>query len=254
MRRFLVVATVFLLSACGSSAIQPKTSTPTPIPNTTVPTTTVPRTTPTVPVPNALDQLAAFVAAARTLDSQLHAAAQAINGAGPPWQQVSTTVAEAVTAADLDPVTAVIPAGLPQPLLQQTILVYSDLVSRRMSMRFFGYAGPAPIENQQWMLSSLGDGAPAAARFQSDLSHLIVLAQSTGPFTVASPTSIQAADRDLLVQFVELSNSGCMTTGGQVYPTLPAITWTTPTSGQVGQVNFTATLVGTTWKIVLRAC
>jgi hypothetical protein len=195
-----------------------------------------------------------FVAAARTLDGQLHAAGQAINRAGPPWPQISVTVAQAVTAADLTPVTEAIPAGLPEPLLQQTILVYSDLVSRRMSMRFFGYTGPPPIADQKWMLSNLGHGASAAARFPNDLSHLIALAQSTGPVTVAPPTSIQAADRDLLVQYVEMSNSGCMNSGGQVYPTLPDITWTNPTSGQIGGVNFTATQAGTTWKIVLMAC
>jgi hypothetical protein len=256
MRRIFVVVMLVLLAACGSPASQQKVSPPATSPTTgasgTNPGVTTPRTTPSTPAPSALDQLSAFVADARTLDTRLHAAAQAINRAGPPWPQVSPAVAAAVTAASLDPVSAAIPAGLPKPLLQQTILVYSDLASRRMAMRFFGQAGL--VDNQQWLLTGLHNGAPAAARFSSDLADLAALAASSRSVTVAAPTSIQAAERDLLVQYVELANAGCMNTGGQVFPTLPSIRRATPTSGQIGGVNFTAALSGSTWKIVLMAC
>jgi hypothetical protein len=73
---------------------------------------------PTQQQPSGAEVLDPFFAAAVTFDTQLRAAAAAINATGPPWEQIGVDVARQVRAADLDPVASAIPVGLPHDLLQ----------------------------------------------------------------------------------------------------------------------------------------
>jgi hypothetical protein len=261
-------------------------TTPTSVETTTeptvAPTTTTPATTaaPAAPVqPTAEDALAGFFAAATNLDTQLHDAAAAINGSGPPWPtvaegvvtmiQVPDDVVTAVQAADLAPVPEAIPAGLPDELLQQVILVYSDLSSRRHAMDTFG-GGPAPATEgdsaaqeylQQMLLEDLRLGGVAAARFDDDLDKARALAASTPAVTIPAPDAREAAERALLIQYVESVNTACGGRGGAVIAELPTIDWTPgtrdgiPTDGTVNGTGFTADLAPDgTWTIEVMTC
>jgi hypothetical protein len=53
-------------------------------------------------------------------------------------------MADAVQAANLEPVARSVPAGLPHDLLQSVILVYSDQSSRRHAMQSFARAPDFP--------------------------------------------------------------------------------------------------------------
>jgi hypothetical protein len=216
----------------------------------------------TVPEASAADALEPFLAAATTLDAQLRAAATAINAGGPPWTEVSQEVADAVQAADLEPVASAVPAGLPPELLQSVVLVYSDLSSRRHAMASFETAPDLPYEPID-LLDELGNGHAAAARFDADLAALRSLAESTPPVTVAAPDSRAAAETLLHLQYVELANGGCDSRGGAVFPDLPAIDWIPSSSGagtperdgHIDGIPFSAELTAAgTWDIVLWAC
>jgi hypothetical protein len=195
------------------------------------------------------------------MDGELRQAAELINGAGPPWTSpVSGPVASSVEAADLGPVAAAIPPGLPKELLRRTVLVYSDLASRRYAMRWFDTAGFPYVEPdaqmQRDLMRALANGAPAAARFASDLDGLLVTARSSLPFTPAGPTSQGAADVRLLIQWTNGRNGGCASTGGAVITSLPTITWNTDDdrSGTIAGVAFTADLVNGSWQVAIQAC
>jgi hypothetical protein len=252
-KRLLVVlvAAVVGLAGCGT----PKKAVRAPR------TTIAPMTTTTGPLPSAADQLAGFVGAARQMDAQLDHAATLINGIGPPWTPPwPTSVVSAVEAADLRPVAAAIPAGLPSDLLRRTIVVYSDLASRYYAMRWFGAEGfpyEEPSDQMQGaLLAALANGAPAAARFAADVDGLVGAARRLPPFAAAAPASRQAADVLLLVQWVDGMNGGCASTGGAVITTLPVIAWTPHdnASGTIAGVAFNATLVGGAWEVTILAC
>lgn len=195
------------------------------------------------------------------MDLQLRHAAELINGAGPPWASpVPATVMSSVQAAELQPVAAAIPDGLPSELLRRTVLVYSDLASRRYAMRWFGPEGFPYIEPnphmQSDLLSALANGAPAAARFASDLDGLISTARGSPPITPAAPTSRAAADLLLLIQWTEGMNAGCASTGGVVVTTLPAIVWNAHdnVSGTIAGIDFEARLINGAWQTTIHAC
>lgn len=266
MRKVLAVLLLLGLAACGSTVRSPTAanSSPPRVPTTTAPAPTTPPPTTVVPPStaqpgrSAYDQLARFVQAAETMDQQLRHAAQLINGAGPPWAlPLPATVVSSVQAADLQPLVATIPAGSPSQLMRQTILVYSDLASRRDAMSWFGTAGLLPnSEIQSELLGSLANGGPAAARFASDLAGLISTARDSPAFAPASPTSTATAEVLLLVQWTNKINGGCGATGGNVITTLPAIVWSTHNgaSGTIGGVDFDAQLIDGAWQVGIHAC
>jgi hypothetical protein len=250
----------------ATTATAPSTTTPAASAEQT--TTEAPTTTerPTTTVgASAADALQPFFAAATTLDTQLHAAATAINGGGPPWTGVSQEMADAVQAAALEPVAATVPAGLSRDVLQSVILVYSDLSSRRHAMASFSSAPNLPYEPID-PLAELANGHAAAVRFDDDLADLRSLAESTPPVTVAPPDSRAAAEALIYVQYVELTNGGCDSRGGAVFTRLPALDWTpsTPDSpdigipewdGHVGGIEFSANYnPNGVWDIVIWAC
>lgn len=274
-RRWLVVAAAFvgllvvgaasfawLGDGDGSDDAAPADEAPTTVEPSTAPTsepgTQGPETTaPPAEQPNAGDVLAPFLSAAATMDEQLHAAADAINGAGPPWEAVTETVAGTVRAADPALVAATIPAGLPDDLLQAVILVYSDLASRRAAMQSFAYAGTL-YDTEDALLTGLGNGHAAATRFDSDLAAARSLAASTPPVTVAPRDSREAAEVLLLVQYVDKANAGCDSRGGAVVTELPAITWESDSGGTIGTppvlVDFEATLGPDGYRVEILVC
>lgn len=207
--------------------------------------------------PDATGVLAPFFSAAATMDDQLHAAADAINGAGPPWATVTDGVAGSVRAADPAVVARTVPAGLPDDLLRAVILVYSDLASRRAAMQSFALAG-TPYETSDALLAELGNGHAAATRFDSDLAAAQSLARSAPSVTVAPPDSREAAEVLLLVQYVDGSNAGCDSRGGAVVTELPVITWESDNGGTIGSppagIHFEATLGPDGYQVEILAC
>jgi hypothetical protein len=214
-------------------------------------------TAPPADQPGAVEALAPFLSAAATMDGQLHAAAEAINGAGPPWDAVTDEVAGAVEAADPAVVAATIPAGLRHDLLGAVVLVYSDLASRRAAMQSFAHAGTVD-EPANVLLAELGNGHEAATRFESDLAAARSLAESTPPVVVAAPDSRAAAELLLLVQYVDKANVGCDSRGGGVVTELPTITWTGDSGGTIGRpsmtIEFQATLGPDGYHVEIMAC
>lgn len=269
MRKVLALMLAVTLAACGSTAQTPTTASTAPIrPFTTTtllgpttPPTTVAPTSTSRAGPTAYDQLANFVGAAERMDQQLRRAAEQVNGAGPPWTSpLPAGVAASVDAADLQSVAAAIPNGLPGEVLRRTILVYSDLASRRYAMRWFGTEGFPYVEPNPQMQSelnaALANGASAARRFASDLDGLVNTARGLPPVAPAAPTSLEAANRLLLIQWTNMINGGCASTGGTVITTLPTILWRPhdDASGTIAGVDFEARPANGTWQVTIRAC
>jgi hypothetical protein len=262
VRKIVAFVLAVGLAGCSSAThnATPATSSPSAVTTTTAPTEPSTTTT-TQPSPSAYDQLVGYIQAAETTDRQLRHVAELINGAGPPWiSPLPSTVVASVQAADLRPVAAAIPNGLSSELLRRTILVYSDLASRRYAMRWFGtggfpYVEPNP-QMQSDLLAALANGASAAARFASDLDGLISAARAAPSITPSAPTSRDAADLLLLIQWTEGMNAGCDSTGGAVVTTLPAIVWSPhdDVSGTIAGVDFEAQLINGAWQTTIHAC
>jgi hypothetical protein len=229
-------------------------------------TTEVGTTTTTAPRgPSAADGLAPFLAAAADLDAKLHGAAAAINGSGPPWEEVPDPVAAAVTDAAFVPVGRTIPGGLPPDLLQATVLVYSDLVSRRAAMRAFETAGPV-VRPSEDLLDELGNGHAAAERFDGDLAALRSLAAASPPLRPIPPEDRANAEVRLLVSYTDGSNLGCASAGGKIITELPEIVWSEEDPpdwmqpewqqhGKIGPIDFSASFLDDgTWTVRIWAC
>jgi hypothetical protein len=229
---------------------------PAPAPGSTTlaPETTVPPSG----QPSALDSLEPFLAAAATMDDHLRAAARAINGSGLPFTVVTDDVATDVQTADPGAVAAEIPAGMPTDLLEQTILVYSDLASRRAAMESFSYAHEVPeapiAASSDELVGELANGHAAAQRFDDDVARLRALASDTAPFAVAAAGSRAAAEVQVHVAVVNTANRGCNSRGGAVFTELLPIVWQSETRGAVGDITFEATPAGDGWDVRLDAC
>ena len=239
----------------ASTTVVTTTSGPLVSSTTTTPTTT----TTSFAQPTVTAALAPFFTAATTLDRQLHAAAAAINRAGPPWPTVSDAVATAVRAADLAPVATSMPAGLPPGLLRSVVLVYSDLASRRYALADFSVPGtvdPHAFPNSDDMLHHLGNGHAAAARFADDLAATRALADATPAVPALPASSREAAEVQLHARYVEGINGGCDSRGGHIMTELPRIVWNgKPGNGTIAGVPFTADLrTDGTWHVRLIAC
>ncbi|HET6986053.1 MAG TPA: hypothetical protein VFI00_05525 [Kribbella sp.] len=233
------------------------------VPTRTVTSTVTPRPkalSPTTRSPSASDPLARFFSAATRLDEQLQVAEASINAAGPPWTTVTPRIADLVTAAELGPVAHAIPAGLPSDLRTAVILTYSDLSSRRHALSSFAYAGAHEGRTSAGLLRELGNGHPAAARFDRDLAATRALASESAPIAAVPKSSRQTADVLLLVQYVDTANGGCDSRGGTVVTELPPIAWhqeeTEPyRDGTIGGIWFTAGLGShDEWQVSLSAC
>lgn len=258
----VIVATVG--AGCGQAAKTgdgsvPAGSTATTQPTTapTAPATTAPRTT-------AADGLAHYLSAARLADARIYHAAVLINGdigaTGTPTFSQATK--DAVTAADPLPAAATIPAGLRPNLMWAVLRVQNDLEARWYAFRpvtegIFS----APGEARSDLMRCLSGGAPAAARFPSDLRAARRLAATLPPIRHVATRSRTAANLAIRLKTIVLANSGCDSCGGYLFPKLPAVVWRPYTvagssfDGTVGRIPFRARYhTGTGWDVFLNAC
>lgn len=185
---------------------------------------------PTASAGTAARDLASFFVAAQEDDARLRAAATVVNG-GIVANGLCFTQAtwDAVRAASPQPVAAAIPAGLNATLLQQTLLVYSELVSRYDAM-IHTPIGPTPKSSDRYstyqhFMDCLANGAVAASRFPADLAALEKLARAAPAVTIAAPDSRAAAELALRIADIGLANGGCASCGGQLATRLASITW-----------------------------
>ena len=170
MRRIaLLLVALLAIAGCGGGSVA------------TGPVTTSPAgSTPTEAAPGrtAADDLAPYFNAAQSMDRQLAAAAVLVNGGiHTSTMQFDQATLDAITAIQPRTLAAKIPPGLPPELERRILLVQSELVSRRAAFNevLRGTAGNA------YVVRCLANGAPAAARFASDLAAGRSLAAQTPP-------------------------------------------------------------------------
>ena len=286
-RRSAAVLTTTILAAilagCGSTvASGPGTGSSSPAPATTSPATSpaspgasspaaspVPSSPAAPPRASAADQLAGFFASAQLADTRLrHAAALVNQGIGPTSMSFSPAALAAVNALDTAPVARAIPAGLPAEMLRRVLLVYSDLESRTASLsgivRSGSSSSPLPISSEwgRYVYSCLGNGAPAAARFDADLVAARAQAEAIPPVTVAAPASRAAAELAVRVEYINLGNTGCDSCGGGVLTTLAPVIWQREhvsgdgySDGTINGLRFSVSYhAGSGWQAMLFAC
>jgi hypothetical protein len=123
-------------------------------------------------------------------------------------------------------------------------------------------AMPSSTFDAKYLYRCMGNGAPAAARFGADLASARALAGQTPKVTAPAPDSRQAAELALRINLIGLANSGCMSCGGYIFPTLAHIVWQPKNESGVGHsdgyingIQFTATYhAGRGWDAVIWAC
>ncbi|MCU7729052.1 hypothetical protein ODJ79_35515 [Actinoplanes sp. KI2] len=211
----------------------------------------------------ATTQLAGFISQARVLDSRLRRAATLING-GVHKDVIVLAPATVAAVDDINPRTLVphIPSGMSPSLQRAVMLVYSDVVSRRLAMRrVTEYAEYAPLPREGTMatelVASLGNGAPAARRFNGDLAALRHQAATSAPVRVAPRSSRSTAEVLLRTLYIDMLNGGCDSSGGGVLTTLPPIVWTHAGGfdGTINGISFKADYSASTgWKVMINAC
>ena len=240
----------------ATSATPTFSGTTSPVPGSTATSTatssstsTAPPTPTATPRATALPQLRPFITAATRMDRQLHTAARAINAAGPPWKAISPTLARTVMTADIHAIERALPAGLPDELRLATLIVYSDLSSRRAAMESFTYIRTAKEYDPSYghtgpeqLLAELANGAEAAHRFDADLAHLEAVARSSHAFARPSASSRAAGERFLVIDMVHKANWGCAARGGGVITDLPRIRWTSATTGDLRMPKWDSTI------------
>jgi hypothetical protein len=196
-------------------------------------------TTPAAVVRTAADDLARFLAAARTADRALDR--------------------EDLAAVDPRRLAATIPAGMDRDLLTATLLVYGDLVSRRAGLRVT--VEPVFANDADNIRRGLANAAAAAARYPADRAALLRLARSKQPVTARHRLSRAAAEVAVRAEWIRLENMGCLGTGGVIPTTLADVRWEGASTrgerfaGRVRGVPFVATYAARTgWKAAVEAC
>ncbi len=220
----LVLAALLAIAGCGGGSVATG-------PVTTSPAGSAP--TGATPGRTAADDLAPYFNAAQSMDRQLAAAAVLVNGgihAG--TMQFDQATLAAITAIQPRTLGAKIPPGLPPELERRVLLMDSELVSRRAAFNevLRGTAGSA------YVVRCLANGAPAAARFASDLAAARSLATQTPPVAAQPHDSRAAADLAITLQYIEGVNTCCGSCGGVLLTQLPRISWA-PTQGWDGTIT-----------------
>ena len=267
-RAGLMMVIVFALTACGHATVPPGGGGP-PATSSRPPASSSAASATTPPAPSAADQLAAFIAAAVRADSQLHQAAVLVNAdIGTTSMRFTPATLAAVGALGNATAAAAIPAGLPVELLREVLVVYGDLSSRTAAfagVRRYGYSGrELPISGQDArnVLRGLHNGAPAAARFATDLAALRSLAQHTGPLTGASSRSRAAAELALRLYSIDKRNNCSDEFGGFAPTQLETVSWQPAADqhslhyeGTIGGGSFQAEYTAAHgWQININAC
>jgi hypothetical protein len=255
------------ISGCGNSpaASHPKVPLSSPRAAAPVPRAPSPSAAPTA---SAAPQLASFFAAAEVADAQLRRTSVLVN-AGIGTQNVHLTAAAvaAVEALDAGRVARQIPAGMSPELLRRALLVYSDLESRQLAFRRVTEDRRQPTISVasfagKDLLTCLGNGAPAAARFAGDLASARSLALATASFAVMPELSAAAAELSIRVAYINGLNGGCEECGGGIVTTQPPLVWNTRPgpgvshgTGVFGSFAFEVDyLLGTGWVSTRGAC
>ncbi len=210
---------------------------------------------------SAADGLAAFLTEAARSDQRLRATAALING------DVGTsgtirfrpeTLAAIRAAWPPDAAARAIPAGLPPQLLRSVLLVYSDLAARAASISMVRHESDRADQ-----LRCLGYGAAPAARFSGDLAVLRAQAAASPAVVIAPADSRAVAEVLLRTAYINGSNAGCGSCGGQVFTDLTPIVWRTrvmtagqpPVDGTIGTALFRAHYqAGSGWQVTILAC
>lgn len=259
----LITGIALGLAACGQGT-SPKPTAGTAIPSSRSASSSI-RAAP----PSATTQLAAFFVAAQQADNRLHHAAALVNGdIGATSMRFTPNTLAAVRALGNTPVASAVPAGLPAGLLRDVLVVYGDLASRTAAfggVQIYGSSGHAlPIGGReaQEVLRGLHNGAPAAARFGTDLTAVHILAQQTPLIAIAAPDSRAAAELALRTHSINIRNSCSELFGGWAPTELETIIWQPSThqhtshyEGTIGGGRFEATYTaGTGWQIIIYAC
>jgi len=261
-----------VLSGCaGRSSSSSTTAVSQPNPSSTR-TTTQPKTT---TAPSALNDLAAYFAAATKVDERLKAAAVAANGAiGTKEIKISQSTLDAINAADPSAAGHEIPTGLPPDVLLPVLTVQSDLVSRFYAFRGFVDADPGVIPRvnptpgslsaADYLLICLGSGSKAASSFPADVAAARTAGSKAPPLVPIDPSSQAAADLAIWLHNISGQNSGCGNCGGYRVTALEPITWHqvapltpggNPWDGDVGGLLFTAHYTaGQGWTVQTNAC
>jgi hypothetical protein len=265
----LGLAVLLVLSACGDntsfipgdgdgqqSTTSAEGTQPTPAPGeetttTEPPPTEAPTTTAeTPPSGTAADALAAFFAAAESLDTQIADAAVAFNAG---WDESAMTMSAAgeaaVNALDAGPVAELIPAGLSPNLERAVLAVYADLDSRIAAMQG-SINHMFPGEHDLVIHCLIDNGQTSFQRFDADLTAAKNLAASE-PFPTAAPDSEAAGILAVRIAAIHSMNFGCDACGGLQYDAHIPVDWPGRT---VSGVNFDAAFAGGEWVIVIYAC
>lgn len=270
-------------SSTTAVAESPPATPPTPVPSATVTLSPEPSAT-AVPTASALDDLAAFIAAARGLDARLHAATPLINASvHADAVVVDAKTAAAVHAVDLATVTPTVPAGMPAGLMRQVLTVYSDLASRALAVSRFRFGdrtygrtasdGETALSEGEEMVQCLANGSQAAHRFDADLAAVVATAGATAPLPTLEPTALARPELQARLQEIVARNGGCGACGGYVATRSSSIVWddaapaATTRDGTIvhepggagtdddGGISFTATYSpGTGWTVTIHAC
>jgi hypothetical protein len=259
----LIIIIALGLAACGQAAA------PKPAGRTTAPSSRPAPASTHATAPSAATQLAAFFAAAQQADNRLHQTAGLVNGnIGTTSMRFTPSTLAAIRALDNAPVARAVPAGLPPGLLRDVLVVYGDLASRTAAFRgieMYGHSGlvlPIGSSEAQGILRGLRNGAPAAARFGSDIAAAQASAQQIPPVTIAAPDSRAAAELAVRVQAINLRNTGCGMMGGWAPTELETVSWQLGTTqhpdryeGTIGGVRFQASYTPQHgWQITIYAC
>ena len=241
-----------VLSACGDDTIvdrgQPAPSAPASAQRAT------PAPSPSA-TPTGAQQLTGFFSAVARIDTQLRSAAALVNGEihadGAAFSAATVAAIEAIEPAH---VVREIPGGLPPELLRRVLLVYSDLVARRLALRGVEHAGPAPDASLLgWVLECLASGGVAADRFTQDLAEARAAAASVPAVPSVAPDSQAAAEVAIRAEDVLSGAGACGSCFGTAQTTLDPLVWEgsgTDWHGTVGGVPFRASYaVGTGWVV-----
>jgi len=254
--------------ATGPTATSAPAATTTRSTTATASTTTTPGTTTTTPSSAASD-LAPFFAAAAHEDAKLKVAATLVNrGIGKTAVTFDQATVDAVHGLDPKAVSATIPNGIEPGLKRAVLLVYSDIMSRRMAMSRVGNVGTYPMSDYGDLLTCLHNGSLAAARYPGDLAAARELAAQSPPVVSVPADSRSAEDLAVRLNEIDLQNSGCGSCGGYT-PTelVPVTLYSQPTYYPRGHVNVDGTIganggvgftarynAATGWTVQLIAC
>jgi hypothetical protein len=242
------------------------------VPSSAMPATPPATGLPSSPTASALSQLAAYLAAADNADIHIKQASVLVN------QQIGESAIH-FTAAEVAAVKGLfwyttaagkaIPGGLPPELLRRVLLSYSDLESRGAAFRFLPFYNPPggslPVTSADGraILQDLKHGAPAEARFATDLAAVRDLASTTPPVVQVAANSHATAEIAVRVARINSANTGCDSSGGWLATTLLPVIWqsgTFPgtkdrTDGTIDSIPFTATYqAGGGWNVMIWTC